>query len=789
MKKIIGIVLIGFFLLFGCSTRKDTLINRSYHGLTTKYNVLYNGNVALEKGIADLETKYKDNFWELLPIEPLKIDESQYILPGKSKEKTDNSFDIAEQKAVKAVQKHSMNIAGNEHNKQIDDAYFLLGKARYYSQRFVPALEAFDYILKHYPNGDLNKELRIWKAKTQVRLQNEEQAVLLLQNLLKAKKLDKNIAEEAHTALAMAYLSLDSTMQATKQLEQAVKTHENKRQHTRNLFILGQLYRMEKNNDSSQLAFQQIIDFGKAPRKYKIHAYIEQVKNASDTTDLNPLRKKIEKLFKNSLNKAYFDELYYQLAQLDFKDNQDSKALAHLEKSIHTPMAKKFQKIISYEDLGNYYFDKADFVKAGSYYDSVIPNVTNPNTKRIRKLNRKRKSLEEVIQYETTLKTNDSIFHLIAMSDSERENYFNEYIAKLKKADEIAAIRKENAERSANAGSSFSNGSKQSKKSGKWYFYNVQTVGFGKAEFQKIWGNRALQDNWRWSDKAKNTATESGDAIAETVQNQKLDATKKYELSYYIDRIPKDSVRINKLKDDSSNALYQLGLIYKEKFQEFPLAIKRLERFLKEEPKEKLILPAKYHLYKMYKKTGNTKAAQIKQEIVSNYPDSRYAQLIQNPDKLAYNDADTPESHYEQVYCDYEYAKFNKVLDACNKAIVKYEDDPIQAKFELLKAYTQYKINNDKAAFIKNLEFIIANYPKTEEGTHAQEMLDLLNGVKKEKTPVEKKGKLVTEKKKVSDKKPKIKPLSDEEKRKKVLELMRKKGPPNLHDKEKTKSN
>jgi hypothetical protein len=33
-----------------------------------------------------------------------------------------------------------------EKNFQIDEAYLLLGKARYYDQRFIPALDAFNYI-------------------------------------------------------------------------------------------------------------------------------------------------------------------------------------------------------------------------------------------------------------------------------------------------------------------------------------------------------------------------------------------------------------------------------------------------------------------------------------------------------------------------------------------------------------------------------------------------------------------------------------------------------------------
>lgn len=758
--------------------------------MTTKYNVLYNGNVALEQGIAQLDSKYKDNFWKLLPVEPLEVDDSQYVLPGKSKESTEDYFDIAERKAVKAVQKHGMYIAGSEHNKQIDDAYFLLGKARYYSQRFVPALEAFDYVLKHYPEGDLNPELRIWKAKTQIRLQNEEQAIVALKSLLLSKKLDKNIKEEAATALAMAYLAMDSIANAREQLEVAVATHENKKQHSRNLFILGQLYRIENNLDSSQLAFQQLANFKKAPRKYKIHAYIEQAQIATDSTDLQPLRKQFQKLLKNTLNKNYFDEIYYQLAQLDFKEGKNKDALANLQKSIHTPKSKKFQKLLAYEDLGSYYFDKADFVKAGAYYDSVIPNVTNPNTKRIRRLNRKRKSLEEVVLYETTLQQNDSIFKLVAMSNDERKAYFTDYVNKLKKADELAAILKENAERSGVSGNAGTTG-KQNTKSGKWYFYNAQTVGFGKAEFIKVWGNRTLQDNWRWSSHISKGIDEEDNAITEENNTPLVDDSKKYDVSYYMDQIPTDADVLQKMRASTSHALYQLGLIYKEKFQEYPLAIKRLKRFLAEEPKEKLILPAKYHLYKMYEITSNPDLAQIKSEIIKEYPNSRYAQLIQNPNKISFDTFETPEASYEKVYCDYEYEKYPQVIEECEKAIIRYDNEPIQAKFELLKAYALLK-SNDKESFIKGLEFVVANYPKTKESTHAQEILGLINGVKKEKPQTKNTPAKTPSAKENSDNsksiKTSLKPLSDEEKKKKVLELMKKKGPPQLRNNEKEKN-
>ena len=75
------------------------------------------------------------NFWELLPVE--RFEAKDEVRLGNKAENSD--FERAEEKATKAIQMHSMTIEGKEKNPQIDEAFLLLGKSRYYDQRFVPA--------------------------------------------------------------------------------------------------------------------------------------------------------------------------------------------------------------------------------------------------------------------------------------------------------------------------------------------------------------------------------------------------------------------------------------------------------------------------------------------------------------------------------------------------------------------------------------------------------------------------------------------------------------------------
>ena len=51
--------------------------------MATKYNVLYNGDLALQRGKEGLNDEFSENFWELLPVERMSIKEDIF-LPGQT---------------------------------------------------------------------------------------------------------------------------------------------------------------------------------------------------------------------------------------------------------------------------------------------------------------------------------------------------------------------------------------------------------------------------------------------------------------------------------------------------------------------------------------------------------------------------------------------------------------------------------------------------------------------------------------------------------------------------------
>ena len=613
MKNIFNYIVVGIVIVLtvsSCSRKKDRFLNRSWHSVNTKYNVLFNGNVALESGKTAVIAAYKDNYWEILPVERLQITDD-IVSSDKAK---NPSIELAEVKAVKAIQKHGMNIKGKEKNPQIDEAYMLLGKARYFDNRFIPAQEAFNYILFKYPASSNINLAKIWRAKTNLRLQNEDVAIKDLKKLIELEDLSKYDIVEASSTLAQAYITTKSLDSAITQLQVASKLTKNNEQRGRLHFIEGQLYSSLGKKDSANLAFDKVIALNRrSPRTYMISAHLEKIKNFEfKNGDKLALQDLLEDLETNRENRPFLDRIYHQIAKYQLQNQSDSIAITYFNKSLRTNSEDDFLTATNYQTLGDLNFDYSEYVLAGSYYDSTLLKLKE-NSKPYRAIKRKRDNLEDVIYYESIAKANDSILTVVAMSDAEKEAYFQSYIEDLKLEEEAS---KKAAKSSANSFASSQNS--VTKKGKSFYFYNPTTVAFGKNEFIRIWGDRALETNWRWSSKSAQPDLKETDEIAKAAEEEKQ---KRYSVGFYVSQIPSEEKVLDSIAKERNFAYYQLGLIYKDKFKEYKRSQDKLEQLLNQNPEDRLVLPAKYNLYKLYALLDLKRLqALAKSDIIDNYP-------------------------------------------------------------------------------------------------------------------------------------------------------------------------
>ena len=754
-------------VVLACSTKKNTFLSRNSHALSSKYNILYNGGVAMEKGKADLKTTYKDNFWERLPIERLQISQ-EATKPGENR---NANFVRAEEKATKAIQKHSMYIDGAEKNPQMDEAHLMLGKARYFEQRFVPALEAFNYILYKYPESDKIYEAKIWREKTNVRLENEAVAIANLRKLLTEIKFRDQIYADANAALATAFLAIEEKDSAVARLKLARDFTKDNEEEARYRFVIGQLYEELGQPDSAFAAFQDVIDMKrKSPRQYVIQAHAHQASQFPiGTGDTLAFVEKYKELLEDRENRPYLDALNHQVALFYDRQKNYRRASEYYNKSLKNKSQDQYMVASNYRNLATIYFENAKYALAGKYYDSTMANL-NQRSREFKQIKKKRENLEDVIKYEAIASRNDSIINVLAMSDAQRNSFYQDYIDKLKKEDEARKALEEKAARDAEeagmAGddvvSKDSPLGKMSKEEAKrmglqgtkgldmnaaggnvtkktavrtgstapgtFYFYNPNTVAFGINEFRKVWGNRAYKNNWRTagSRQRSDEPNEEDPALAEEEKEGKAKSSKekldpRYTVEYYTSQLP-GAAALDSLMTERNFAYYQLGLIYKEKFREYKRATVKLEELLASQPEERLVLPAMYHLYKIYEITGNAKGAELKSRIISQYPDSRYAQILSATDSESVA-ALAPEAAYGELFKKYTSGDYLTVLREVEFAIEQYTGDEIVSKFELLKANVIGKVRGLEA-FKTALNYVALNYPNSSEGKQAESMLE-----------------------------------------------------------------
>jgi hypothetical protein len=707
-------------LLFNaCSTKKDAFINRNWHALNTKYNTLYNGNIAFEEGRTTLNDTYQDDYFEILPIERLEVSGEIKL----DSEDNNPNFLRAEEKATKAIQRHSMDIKDEERNPQTDEAFLLLGKARYFDERYIPALESFNYILNKYAESDKLNEANIWREKVNIRLQNDDLAIKNLKRLMKFEQLKDQEYADARAMMAQAYINLNAPDTAVQNLKIASFYTKKNPEKGRYYYIIGQLFNQLGHKDSANYAFDRVIELNrKSPRVYMINAEIQKLRNTAVTPEnKEAILEYLTDLEENRENRPFLDKIYRQLAEFHLEQESDSLALAYFNKSLRASQNEPKLNALNYENLAEYNFDDSSYKAAGAYYDSVLTNVV-ANTKKYRAIKKKLDNLEDVIKYEDIVQYADSVINIYEMPKEGQLAYFGKYIEDLQQAKESA--QKKEKERITDGFAAFnkSKGGKENK--GKFYFYNITSLGYGQNDFKNKWGNRELTDDWRWSDKSviatlDDLAQNTG-AFTDTLSTVGDD--EKFSLDYYMDRLPTDSAVIDSLKTERNFANYQLGLIYKEKFKEYLLAAGKLEDVLASNAEERLILPSKYNLYKIYEEVGSPLQEKMKVDIIANHSDSRYAEILLNPQAVLADNSDSPEKRYEALFKKYNDQQYLQVITGAEENINRYTGDPIVPKFEMLKANAIGRLQGFEP-FKEALNYVALTYPNNPEGKKAEQMV------------------------------------------------------------------
>ena len=686
-----------------CSTTKKGILNQEYHTLTTKFNVLFNGKEAFSIGEEILSDAFEENFYELLPVEPINlrgenIDETT-IIPG---------FDRAEEKAVKAIQKHSLKINDIQYNLQIDDAYLLLGKARYFDRRFFPALEAFNFLLESPTNRNSYVEGKIWREKTNIRLRNEELAIENLRPLARSIFPSNKFYSLANATLAESFLNLKQLDSASFYIKRAALEAPKRKNKARYLFITGQLFESLGKRDSAEWAFKEIIALKrKAPKKFLLQAKIK--KTLLDT--LNTLTDRVsflQKILKNYENQTFEHFVNRAIGNLYLKQKEDSLALVYFDRSIDSPYLDPYTQIENNKDLSDYHFKEGNYLISGNYLDKLLP-LFDETSLAFKKIKRKMENLSGVIFYEQNIKKTDSIIYLMTLSKKEQLIYF-ENLINSKQEKEALKLKEEVNEKRFQ----LLNRSKTS-----FYFYNPSQVSKGRQAYLANWGNRPNTDNWR------NASSILNSIVIESKSNQPISikAIIQEKPENFVASLPQTQKEKDSLILTNQKAYLQVGLIYKEKFNDFPLATERLKKVLSLNPPKEIRVQALYHLYRMEEKKKTDVAENYKIDLIKNYPDTPFARILSDQKNYNSTGTVTPEKLYENALKLYKEQKLIETLEEIELLTVMASGKQLESKISLLKANSLGRLNGIQT-WKESLMEVATTFSAFEEGIYAKGLIN-----------------------------------------------------------------
>ena len=656
----------------GCSTRKNTAASRNYQAFITRYNVYFNGDQHYKETLKEMESVYEDDYSGPYILHPAEA----YNVPAAPQ--PTGSFTRSIEKAQKAIQLHSIKkrprrtpgrrndpeyrkwLKREEYNPFLHNAWMMMGRSQYMNGDFLGAAATFYYVSRHFSWLDATvTEARLWEARCYCALDWLYEAEVIISRISDSK-LESKLLRELHSFVsADFYVRSHMYDRAIPHLSEAARM-ASKPQKTRLYFILGRVCAEAGRKKEAYQAYRKAGSGVGASYRARFNARIKQSEvydGAAIASEVNALRR----LTRYGSNRDYLDQIYYAIANLYLSRGDTVNAITNYELAAERSTRNGIDKAISQATLGGLYYDLGQYDKAQFCYSEAVPQLpdTYPGYAGMK---RRSDLLDELAVYTQNVTLNDSLLRLAEMPESERLTVVNGIISRLVRKEQEEA---ENARREE-------------------YIAAREAAG----EQMEISGSMAPQEF-------------------------SLSTDRSWYSEYYLRQIPLSDVQKVTANDVIQDGLYNSGLILKDKMEDYPAAHKMWDRLLTRYPDNVYRLDVYNNLYLMYMRMGQEEIAeQFRLKIISDFPDSRYAEAMSDPAYISRvrGMVAEQESIYEQAYADYLSDRNLYVHRAYEKMAEDYPLSPLMPKFMFLHALA-YVTEDRPAEFNEVLKTIIERYP------------------------------------------------------------------------------
>ena len=737
-------------------------MTRFYHSMTAHYNIMYNGEVAFEKGLDAQTEGHKDDYNNLLPM---------YISTNKSTAGMGKgSYATAIEKCEKAIKLHSIKkkpklkpgqkrtqelknyLARKEFNPYLWRAWIMMGESQFNRGEFIEAASTFNYAIRLYSTQpEVANLARTWLARCYVALDWPYDAEDVLRKMQK-DSLDFKTQHQYNNSRTAWLIQTGQYEEAIPLLKKIIGNQKGSIPRARLNYLLGQLCRETGRREEAYEALKKVIR-ANPPYEMSLNARVLQSEMASSSQTRKMIRK-LQRMARSDKNKEYADQIHLAIGNIYLNTGDTLRCTYAWEDGLKESKGGSAKATLLLR-LATIYWEQEDYVEAARCYKECLSSLDKEKDE-YKEVEQRAKSLEGLAEPLGVIELQDSLQLLAKLPEAEQvavaERLAKEYIKKEEEEAKRNAANGTSANNTtASAGSTQqqtnNNSQTNQNMSGQgWYFNNPNTVQQGKNAFFRKWGKRNNTDYWRWADKSGFAVDgEMPEAIAELMQAEEGEYTETdYEeeeefndsvendprnKAFYLKQIPVTEEQMAASNQMLSDALYQAGVLEQERLGNFPLARNTLLRFIEDFPEHEKVGDAYYHLFLICGRLGmDDESAIYRQKVVDEYPDNTYAQLLANPryELIARGGRHLEDSVYADAYASYLKSDYEHVKENFAFSTENYPEGKHRARFMFVHAMSQL-YSGDREGFLASLKELTEKYSAEEIAKLAAEIMKGIN--------------------------------------------------------------
>lgn len=710
----------------------------------TRYNYYFNARRKMDEAELNMQRVAKDNYANRIDLFSFDPNRDSTLLAS--------DMDSIIRKASIGIQIH------DPRTKWGDDLYLLLGQAFYYKGSYENANASFRYIVAMrakekaqkaqrdaYKNSTVrgkkepasvveedkkkfldflkhesaNNEALLWVARNLTQSGKYEESEAVLDLLSHDSKFPEEL--KGRLALEQGFLDLKQNNNRSAAEHLVVVANDNNQGYfirRRAAFLAGQLYQEEGKYQLSAAQFDRVtdlqpkIDMDFYARKNK--AYNMMLAGGDQTEAIASLKF----MLRDGKYSTYNEQIYYILGRLSVNAGNAAEAEDFLKKSLASSKTTKKQKASSFALLGNIYYTAGSWDAAKSAYDSAAAfSSAAMDDEAVVVARQRSKVLDQVAIPERTIRNQDSLLALAALSEKEQRAIVRRYIRQLQQRREDSIFRAENAAQQVQASDDNTNNPGAMT----WYFATPSLVQQGANEFKRKWGNRPLVDNWQRSaaiagikaPPGTNTASSSPNDSTKNAadNNDNLDENGLPTEESLLAAIPTGQKEKEAAVRQIQRAYVDLGSAYVKALEDYPRANKALDTLDKRYSSHPFTDEELYVRYLLALRQNNLPLAQqTGKKLQDDFPASKWAQMVKPADDAGEAGGKvTVAVYYDEAYNLLQQRQYAEALTRSRTGRQRYNDEHYGKRFQVMEGMALAGTGSYKAADTLLSEFIRIN--------------------------------------------------------------------------------